>query len=289
VKVRVTLIYTMKKYLVPIVVACVLCASFAQARVVDAQTPAPATPVYAALGDSEAAGLGLAPRPNPTATDTQCGRSSQSYSYMVAQKMKLPLLLAACSGATVGDLFTKQSVSGPNIPAQLTTAYASGTPRLITITAGANDLGWSNVLRTCYVTNCATKSETWFMASSRALMEAKLYTAFSSIYLRSNGTPPTVVITGYYNPLSASCSQLQSNVTSTELAWIADQTNALNQSIQNVSSHFSFVRFAPVDFTGHDICSGNSWVQGLTDPAPFHPTAAGQTVIAQSVLTSLGQ
>lgn len=243
---------------------------------------------YAALGDSVAAGLGLAGVTTPTGTGTQCGRSSEAYPYTVASVMKLPLNHIACSGATAGDLFTEQGVDGPNISAQLDGAFAAGTPALITITAGANDAHWSEFVRGCYVTNCATGTATFLANSYLTALQAKLYIAFSSIYLRSAGTPPTVVITGYYNPVSSTCTTSQSNITASEITWLSAENTALNQTIANVSRHYSFVRVAPVDFTGHDICSLNPWVQSLTDAAPFHPTTAGEQVIAQSVLRSLG-
>ena len=34
------------------------------------------------------------------------------------------------------------------------------------------------------------------------------------------------------------------------------------------------------DFTGHALCDPDSYVQGVRDPAPFHPTAAGELAIA---------
>lgn len=257
-----------------------------------AGAPAPASPasqkIYAALGDSVAAGLGLPGSTAPTGTDTQCGRSPQAYSYSVASRVNLPLLHAACSGATVGDLFTRQGVSGPNIAPQLDSAFSRGTPQLITITAGANDAHWDEFIRACYYTSCANQVATWTANAYLVSLQAKLYAAFSSITYRSGGYPPTVVITGYYNPLSAACTQYQSNLTADEITWLTGETNALNQTIQNVAARYSFVKYAPVDFTGHDICSADSYVQGLAGPAPFHPTAAGQQVIAASVLRALG-
>ena len=255
---------------------------------VPSPTPQPRQRTYAALGDSVAAGLGLPAGTSPVG-HPQCRRSSQAYSYTVASTMGLPLLHAACSGATAGDLFTKQGVPGPNITAQLDTAYAGGVPALISITAGANDAHWDEFIRTCYATNCANSATTILANAYLVSLQTKLHVAFNSISARSRGTPPPVVVTGYYNPLSAACTQFQSNITAVEITWLTAETNALNQTIQNVSRHYSFVKFAPVDFTGHDICSGSSWIQGLTDAAPFHPNATGQQVIAQSVLRSLGR
>jgi lysophospholipase L1-like esterase len=193
----------------------------------------------------------------------------------------------ACSGATAGDLFTVQGVSGPNIPAQLTTAFANGTPQLMTITAGANDIHWAAFLKKCAASTCGTASDSSIANIYMTVLKFKLHYALSSIQARSHGTPPTVVMTGYYNPVSAACNSIDARFTPSELAWFSGEVAALNQTIQNVSSQYSFARFAPVDFTGHDLCSADSWVQGLQDPAPIHPTAAGQAAIANAVLTKL--
>ena len=33
-------------------------------------------------------------------------------------------------------------------------------------------------------------------------------------------------------------------------------------------------------FTGHELCTADPWVQGPGDPAPLHPTEAGELAIA---------
>ncbi|MDB5161271.1 MAG: hydrolase family protein [Candidatus Saccharibacteria bacterium] len=247
-------------------------------------TSSPAiTGTYAALGDSVAAGLGL------PSQDALCGRSPQAYPYQVSQATGLPLVHVACSGATAGDIFTNQERMGRTIPPQLDAALASGNPSIITITAGANDAHWTGFLSECYTFSCGSRTDTLLASFYLVLLQAKLNTALNDIAARSGGTPPTAVVTGYYNPLSSSCTSLQQNVTANEINWLNGEVNALNQTLQNTSSQFSFVRFAPVNFTGHDICSAQPWVQGVNDPAPFHPTTQGQTVIAQAVLGALGR
>lgn len=236
--------------------------------------------IYAALGDSVAAGLGL----NGT---TQCGQSSQAYPYYVANTGGYSLIDAACSGATAGDLFTRQGVSGPNLPPQLDTAFASGTPTLITITAGANDVRWADFIYKCYRSECGTTTDTYAANALLTAMQLKLYYAFSEIQQRSNGTPPTVIVTGYYNPLSSRCLSQQNQVTRQELRWLNSQREALNQTIQNVAASYPFVRYAPLNFTGHDICSSQPWVQGLSAPAPLHPNSTGQAAIARAVMGNL--
>lgn len=263
--------------------------------VVSSTSPATGTPVslppsatYAALGDSVAAGLGLAASPTASAQDIACGRSPQAYPSLVAAKLHFTLVDIACSGATAGDTFTEQEAGGQDLPPQLDTAFASGIPHLVTMTAGANDAHWTGFLRTCFVTNCATDTDTVLANSFLVILQFKLFILFNSLAARSDGTPPTTIVTGYYNPVSTRCTTLPQQITPAEVNWINGEVNALNQTIQNVSSQFSFTKFVPINFSGHDICSPQPWVQGLSAPAPFHPTAQGQKVIAQSVLTALG-
>lgn len=234
--------------------------------------------VYAALGDSVAAGIGLK---TPSDTDTRCGRTKQAYANSIARKHRLELAHIACSGATVGDLFTKQSVSGPNIAPQLDAAFAKGTPRLITITAGANDAHWSEFVKKCYAMACGTSADTKAANAFLSVLQYKLYYMFYSIQARSSGTPPPVVLTGYYNPLSNACTS--TSLTASEITWLSAEAKALNATIRNATKQFSFATYVPVDFSGHDICSASPWVQGPTAPAPFHPTASGQKAIARAI------
>jgi lysophospholipase L1-like esterase len=208
----------------------------------------------------------------------------------VAQTLNLKLSPATCSGAVTSDLYSKQTLSNSQtIPAQLDTAFANGTPQLITITVGANDIHWSSYVGKCLVSTCGTWSDTAVATISRVEMQAKLAYVFYQIGQRSHGTPPRVVVTGYYNPVSPACTAVMPQLTANEISWLTSQEQSLNRAIKNTSSLFSFVTFAPVDFTGHDICSTSSWVQSPSGAAPLHPTAAGQAVIAKSVLNTLGQ
>jgi lysophospholipase L1-like esterase len=251
-------------------------------------TPAVSTNgAYVALGDSVAAGVGLPTMTPVPSNQTRCGRTQEAYPNMVAQTFNLPLVSAACSGATAGDLFTVQRTGSPNQPAQFDTAFASGTPRLISITAGANDAHWSQFALACYNTNCATAGQTSLANAYLVALQAKLLIAFTNINTRSGGNPPTVVITGYYNPISSACTSVFPNkITDAEVTWMTAEVDALNQTIQQNAAQFPNLRFAPVDFTGHDLCSTDSWVQGLRDKQPLHPTAVGQQAIADSVIAN---
>lgn len=243
--------------------------------------PAPPRIQYAVLGDSVAAGLGLPVAPQ---ADERCGRSLESYGYAVAARHTVTATHIACSGATMGDLFTKQRVRGPDHPAQLDTAFAGGTPDIITITAGANDIRWENFLTKCWRRTCGTAADERIVHSLLAALELETRYVFTDIKRRSGGSPPKVILTGYYNPLSDSCMGREPRLTNAEITWIQQKMTALNQTLENVASQSGFAIFASVDFSGHDLCSGDPWIQTLDGEAPFHPTARGQAAIADAVL-----
>jgi lysophospholipase L1-like esterase len=233
---------------------------------------------YAALGDSVAAGQGL------NASAGQCGRSSLAYPAIVAEEAGLTLDHIACSGATARSLSIRQRVDGPNIPAQLNAAFASGTPELITITAGANDVQWDRFLLKCYRAECGTTADTFLAEQLRTALRATLHLNMRDIERRGSGSPPTVILTGYYNPVSLRCATENEEITRDEIRWLNRQTSRLNSTIRAVSLNYDFVRFAPVTFSSHDICSNDPWVQDLNDSAPFHPNEAGHEAIANSIL-----
>jgi lysophospholipase L1-like esterase len=239
------------------------------------------------LGDSVAAGVGL---PAASSTDDpRCGRSSQAYAYKVAQVTGLTLTHAACSGATAGDLVSKQRLDGPNIAAQLDTAFAGGVPKVISITAGANDVHWLDIVKTCYATNCNNANVRGGFDLAQYAVSAKYAAALAYIQWLSRGaTPPKVVITGYYNPVSAACASVVPQFTPGELSWMSSAVAQMNTTLRKAATGYSNVTFAPVDFTGHDICSASPWVQGQSDLTPFHPNAAGQQAMAASVTKALG-
>lgn len=241
-------------------------------------TPAPVQ--YAALGDSIAAGLGLE---SSAGSDTRCGRSHNSYANIVAEQRGLELAHIACSGADMGDLTTQQRIIGPNPPPQLETAFAGGTPKLITITAGANDTRWAYFLRKCYTRTCGTNTDQRIADSLLTNLNTKTQRALHDIERRSSESPPETIVTGYYNPLEG-CSGVEPRITSDELAWLESQTEALNDTLRNASNQFNFVTFVPISFSGHSICSSDPWVQTLDDSAPFHPTYEGQQAIARQIL-----
>ena len=243
---------------------------------------------YAALGDSVAAGLGLPLPANANSATTACGRSTEGYPNLVAQSMGLSLDNVTCSGSTIGDLYSSQNANGVEQQAQLDQAFAHGTPKYLSITSGANDIQWSYFLQQCYAGNCANVENTAGVDALLVSLQARLHTALGDIKSKSNGSPPSTAVTGYYQPVSSACVQPGGQLTSNDVRWLQAAINSLNQTIMQTVQQYSFAHYVPVDFSGHDACSSDPWVQTLTGAAPFHPNQQGQSEIAKDVETTFG-
>lgn len=260
------------------------------------------SPRYVALGDSAAAGLGLPLVADALDEDTACGRSSAAYPEIIGERVNSMLSRAdieldveniSCSGAATEHLTSSQPLSTVlAAEPQLDNAFTEGTPTFLTMTMGANDAHWGQFVGACLsAANCDTPENTAAAQAYIDTMKATLVQALDEIKARSDFIPPLTVVTGYYNPVSDRCAS--DNLASGEIAWIGQETAALNKALEEATRQRTtgwFTHFAPVDFTGHDICSTDPWIQrpgAPNEPAPFHPTARGQQAIADSILAPI--
>ena len=247
----------------------------------------PPSRTYVALGDSVAAGAGL-PTTNAT-SDELCGRSDQAYPYVFAEQINAGVKHYACTGAKVDDgLYGSQERLNTELFPQLDRAFMNGTPDVITMTIGANDARWTEFLRGCYTWECGTRAETYAGKAFRVDLRAELYYALYKIEQRSGDNPPEVLMSGYYMPLSDDVSCVASDrITESEVAWLQSEFANLNEAIEDTADYFDFVTYVPVDFTGHELCSDDPWVQGITAEAPFHPTTEGHQAIGRAFVEAL--
>jgi lysophospholipase L1-like esterase len=239
-----------------------------------------------ALGDSVAAGLGLTPDSDSSA----CGRTDQSYPFLVAKAKNLHLTNLACSGATLAEgILGSQNVNQLQETPQLEKLFTLPRPSLITLTIGDNDVNWTQLLAKCYTGVCGSDADTAVIDAHLAPIATNLTTTLARIQNHYPSMSPQVIVTGYYQILPAkigSCVDA-TGITNAESAWVQARQESINSTLRNVVGKFTFATFVPVDFSGHELCSSNSWVQGLSDKAPYHPTSDGQAAIAQAVEASL--
>jgi lysophospholipase L1-like esterase len=252
--------------------------------------PEQAVTKYVAMGDSVAAGAGLPPLSEATVNDETCDRSPEAYPYRIAERLQTTVVQLACSGAKVDEgIYGAQTRNGARIPAQLPTAFTNGSPDLMTATIGANDIRWNQFVRQCYVTRCGFAIDSARTKIYRTDLRIELTRMLYQINTRSAGDPPQVLISGYYSPIASTECLATNRITPDEVSWLNDQTARMNQAIRSVVALFSFAEFIPIDFTGHEVCSSDPWVQGLEATAPIHPTSAGQAAIAESFLSVLNR
>jgi lysophospholipase L1-like esterase len=241
------------------------------------------------IGDSTAAGAGLALAPGATAR--ACGRSADSYAADLSSVNSWRVLNLACDSATIGHgLLGPQVHNGVRLPPQLAEAERASRASVIIVSVGADDLNWAAVLRYCSVTpNCNDRA-------TQAYFQQQL-ASFSKDYLdllsRLAALPahPQVIINRYYNPFGTQPGCLgPAGLTTANLQTLTSRLATLNAVLAKGAAQFRFSSPQP-DFTGHELCSPQPYVQGLGAAAPFHPTAAGQLAIAladQAVLHQPG-
>lgn len=255
----------------------------------------PITKRYVALGDSVAAGAGLPLKDNAPETQV-CGRSDQAYPFGVGVALGVATEQLACGGASVKQgIIGPQTSHGLTFAAQIDQAYTSSAqmPTHISLTVGTNDIHWSEFIGKCYAATCGTWQDSLAAAQLQLGLFNDLQKAMEQIrHQHPQGSPlPKVVLSGYFQPLSSKqpvCADTQ-HLTKEEINWVRYEDEQLNTMIRSVASMYHFAKYAPVDFKGHELCSPTPWVQGLHDPAAYHPTARGQQAIAASVARAFQQ
>ena len=244
------------------------------------------TKSYIALGDSVAAGVGL----KTDSDSSACNRTDQSYPIVVAKSLNYLVKNLACSGATLlAGILGKQDVNQLMVTPQIDQLFALAQPNVISVTIGANDAQWTNIIAKCYTGTCGSDADTVAVNDKLATVTVNIQKFLSSIKDHYKNNPPTVLLTGYYQVFpvtSATCTDLK-GIDQAELTWGRQQQAAIGTTIESAAKDFSFAKYVPLDFTGHELCSSDSWVQGISDKQPYHPTEAGQASIAKQVAQAI--
>ncbi|WP_148612246.1 SGNH/GDSL hydrolase family protein [Nocardioides rubriscoriae] len=249
-----------------------------------ASPSAPAVgPQYVALGDSYAAAPGV---PATSGADG-CFRSSGNYAQLVAARTGLSVTDVTCSGATTQDVLTRQVPS------------LSAETELVTVGIGGNDSDlFTSLLQSCLGLASSDPGGTPCSDAIGAQVdqtlprtEADLGTLFDAI---AEAAPDAqVLVVGYPRllPTSGSCPDLVP-LAAGDYPLLNEVTDRLSGALRTqASAHdFEFVDLARPS-RGHDICSADPWVNGVSvapdGTIPFHPFAAEQRAVAGIITTFL--
>lgn len=235
---------------------------------------------YVSLGDSVSSGLGLA---SPSDT-SGCGRTKEAYPYRLAAAKGLQLVHLACSGATL-----EAGINGPQIAAgeQISqrTALFQREPGLITLGIGANDVAWLSLLSRCLEVECGTdEDKATYESLLRERIKPQLRSTLEAIAERY-GEKVQLVVVGYYQVFprpSTNCPDT-GGLNEQGLKWARELRARLNNVISETVKEARIGTYIEIDFSGHELCMTEPWVQGLDDPAPYHANAAGQKAIARQI------
>ncbi len=241
------------------------------------------------MGDSTAAGVGNPGPAHPSRLDTACQRSTGTYAADLGQIKNWRVLNLACTSATIPvGILGLQGLSGATAPAQLAVAKKATNASYVIVSIGADDLGWSALLRLCTVTTtCDDRASTAYFQQSLAAFTVRYYQLLRR--LTSLPSHPTVLINLYYNPFDPSQHCLDSvGLTPAKQQSLSRLLGALNSVLANGARATGFIPVRP-DFTGHALCDPVPYVQALKGQAPFHPNLAGELAIALADAQALQQ
>ncbi len=232
------------------------------------------------MGDSTAAGAGLAPLPGSSGTARACGRSSDSYADDLSVANGWRVLNLACDGATISHgLLGPQDHDGQLLPPQFAEAERATHLSAVIVSVGADDLNWAAEVRYCSVTpRCNDRATTAYFQQQLASFSKDYLDLLSR--LAALPTHPQVIINQYYDPFGPEPGCLsRAGLSPANLQTLTSRLATLNAVLSDGAAQFNFSSPQP-DFTGHQLCTPQPYVQGLNAAAPFHPTVLGQLAIA---------
>ncbi|MFT4289418.1 SGNH/GDSL hydrolase family protein, partial [Nocardioides sp.] len=254
---------------------------------------------YVALGDSYSAGEGAFDYlPGTDEDDNQCHRSAHAYGSQVYDGGDFAgdFVFGACSGGVVADYYGNNTSGNAGEGPQRD--QITDDTSLITISMGGNDFGFATVLEYCVRHNCDTEEYRQQLEQTVAATQQQLVAMYQDMRDRA-GPDAVIVVVGYPHLFVESGDHdvsYSSTITGEERQFLNEVADMADQAIQDaIGQANAGVEFVDIrdDFAGHEVGSDDPWIHDLdiewdwfnTHPAAssFHPTAAGQSTIADAV------
>ncbi|PRY41565.1 SGNH/GDSL hydrolase family protein [Umezawaea tangerina] len=231
---------------------------------------------YVAIGDSYASGVGAYPYNSDSGA---CKQSPNSYPRSWARNHPaFTLKDMTCSGATIADVENTQ-------------LGALGTAtRLVTITVGGNDVGFTDSVTTCLTGSDDACGNAAYASAWRAqlVVPPKLRALYAQVKDRAPNA--RVVVLGYprlVDPGTGSCGAITPSATKRQwLNYAADQTSDGIRSAAG-DAGVTFVDVRPA-FADHQACGTAPWINGVDlshYSEIFHPNHDGHAGVYTYLLT----
>jgi lysophospholipase L1-like esterase len=218
---------------------------------------------YVALGDSYSSGVGAGSYGN----SGSCKRSANAYPQLWANAHAgTQFTFVACSGARTSDVLS-----------QANSVTSSAT--MVTLSVGGNDAGFTDVITTCTLNSDQTCVDR--VNTAKAYVNNTLPPLLDNVYATIMAKAPNarIIVLGYprFYTVPGSCSVGLSDTKRSAINSGAD-TLATVTAARASAAGVTFVDVRP-GFTGHNICSSDSWLNSLTWPVDesYHPKVAGQS------------
>jgi lysophospholipase L1-like esterase len=254
---------------------------------------------YVALGSSFAAGPGIEP-----IVDVGAARSSRNYAHQVAEALSLRLVDVTCSGATTQDILSaRQRTRAGSVPPQIDAVTADA--RLVTVTVGGNDLGYiGSLVRGSMLSVVLPRIMPRPLADrlrdrvdyGSVLRSAEVADSLVDVVdaVRTRAPRARVVLVDYLTVLgtdahSTADMPLRQADVDRVTATAAGLAAAFARAAQVSGADLVLASAAGA---GHGVGSAQPWVSGfrfrqLRRSAPYHPTLAGMTAVADLLLALL--
>ena len=233
------------------------------------------------LGDSRAAGGGLPAHSDesPSRYDAACERSPYASIAYLANATSTPVVNYSCVGATTDDLYSSGRFNKTRVPSQISQIedyVLTDEGTVFIIQTGANDMKWKTVLARCARTECGAKKRD-DVAVKILIKNYERRMNKAIMTLRKKGAEGRIVLAGLYTPIPSDAAVLEKHgITRSERTWIEGAIRQFNDKSEEIADKHNNVDFAPIYL-------GDSDIQMMDDPMPFHPTISGQQSVARQL------
>ncbi|HZM79138.1 MAG TPA: SGNH/GDSL hydrolase family protein [Candidatus Limnocylindrales bacterium] len=237
--------------------------------------PAHAATNYTALGDSYSSGVGTR---EYYADSGGCQRSPRAYPVVDAGRIGATLTFVACAGATTTGIMNGQ-LGGLN-----------AATNYVTVTAGGNDLNWTQVIIQCakpWPYTCwgdIDRAENFMRNNLPGLLD-QLYSA-----IKAKAPNARIIAVGYPRLFNGEECNVIARISPGEQARLNSAADLLATTIQGraAANGIVFVDARPA-YNGHAVCDDVEWINGTSWPIgeSYHPNRSGQTGYAGIVEAAL--